>query len=229
MADHGTVFLDEIGELSGALQAKLLRVLQDKEFERVGGTKPILVDFRLIAATNRDLKAAIDSGTFRRDLYYRLNVVSLVVPPLRERSDDIPLLARSFLRRHSDKAKRQVSGFSAEALACLAAHEWLGNVRELENAVEHAVVLGQDALILPDDLPDAVAESALPSLADASTPRRFHDVIRQAKKDLILRAVEEAGGHYNAAARLLGLHPNYLHRLITNLQLRAVRKTVQER
>ena len=114
-----------------------------------------------MAATNRDLKAAIDSGGFRRDLYYRLNVVSLSIPQLRDRRDDIPLLAAWFLRRHSDKAKRQVAGFSPEALACLMAYEWPGNVRELENAVEQAVVLGQDLLILSDDLPDAVAEAAV--------------------------------------------------------------------
>jgi transcriptional regulator with GAF, ATPase, and Fis domain len=221
VAEGGTVFLDEIGELSVALQAKLLRALQEKEFERVGGTRSVRVDFRLIAATNRDLKAAIDSGGFRRDLYYRLNVVSLSIPQLRDRPDDIPLLAAWFLRRHSDKAKRQVSGFSPEALACLVAYEWPGNVRELENAVEHAVVLGEDSMILSDDLPEAVAEAASSATAAGAAPSmRFRTEIQQAKKDLIVRAVQEAGGNYNAAARLLGLHPNYLHRLIRNLQVK---------
>jgi transcriptional regulator with GAF, ATPase, and Fis domain len=229
VAEGGTVFLDEIGELSVALQAKLLRVLQEKEFERVGGTKPVRVDFRLMAATNRDLKAAIDSGGFRRDLYYRLNVVSLAIPRLRDRRDDIPLLAALFLRRHSDKAKRQVTGFSRDALACLMAYEWPGNVRELENAVEHAVVLGQEFLVLSDDLPDAVAEAASSATAiGAAAPRRFHAAIRQAKKDLIVGAVKEAGGSHNGAARLLGLHPNYLHRLIRNLQLKPPRKSAGE-
>ncbi|PWT81165.1 MAG: sigma-54-dependent Fis family transcriptional regulator [Blastocatellia bacterium] len=228
-AEGGTVFLDEIGELSLALQAKLLRVLQEKEFERVGGTRQVRVDFRLVAATNRDLKSAIDSGGFRRDLYYRLNVVSLAIPPLRERRGDIPLLASSFLRRHSDKAKRQVLGFSPEALACLMAYDWPGNVRELENAVEHAVVLGQDSWILFDDLPDAVAEAAPP--AAPATPAtggpatlHFHDAIKQTKRDLIARALDQAGGHYTAAARLLELHPNYLHRLIRNLQMKPAQK-----
>jgi transcriptional regulator with GAF, ATPase, and Fis domain len=228
VAEGGTVFLDEIGELSVALQSKLLRVLQEKEFERVGGTRPIRVDFRLIAATNRDLKAAIDSGGFRRDLYYRLNVVSLSMPQLRDRQDDIPLLAAWFLRRHSDKAKRQVAGFSPEALACLMAYEWPGNVRELENAVEHAVVLGQDLLILCDDLPVAVAEVAS-SASTSGAAIHFHTAIQQAKKDLIVRAVQEAGGNYNAAARLLGLHPNYLHRLIRNLQLKPALGSAGER
>jgi transcriptional regulator with GAF, ATPase, and Fis domain len=227
VAEGGTVFLDEIGELSVALQAKLLRVLQEKEFERVGGTKPVRVDFRLIAATNRDLKAAIDSGGFRRDLYYRLNVVSLAVPQLRDHRDDIPLLAAWFLRRHSDKAKRQVAGFSPGALACLMAYQWPGNVRELENAVEHAVVLGQDSLILSDDLPEAVAEAAS-SAPVIGASRHFHTAIQQAKKDLIVRAVQEAGGNYNAAARLLGLHPNYLHRLIRNLLLKPALEDAEE-
>jgi transcriptional regulator with GAF, ATPase, and Fis domain len=228
VAEGGTVFLDEIGELSVALQAKLLRVLQEKEFERVGGTKPVRVDFRLMAATNRDLKAAIDSGGFRRDLYYRLNVVSLSIPQLRDRREDVPLLASWFLRRHSDRAKRQVAGFSPEALACLMAYEWPGNVRELENAVEHAVVLGQDLLILSEDLPDAVAEAASSATAtDASL--HFHTAIQRAKKDLIVRAVQEAGGNYSAAARLLGLHPNYLHRLSRSLQLKPARASAGER
>ena len=224
-AEGGTVFLDEIGELSLALQAKLLRVLQEHQFDRVGGTKLVSVDFRLVAATNRDLEAAIESGAFRRDLYYRLNVVSLVLPPLKERRDDIALLANWFIRRHADKAKRPLQGFSAEALACLTAYDWPGNVRELENAIEHAVVLGLDSLILPDDLPDAIAEAGVSShVSGAAATMRFHDVVKQGKKDLILRAVEEAHGNYNAAARLLGLHPNYLHRLIKNLQLKAALK-----
>jgi len=223
-AEGGTVFLDEIGELSLALQAKLLRVLQDREFDRVGGTKSVHVDFRLVAATNRDLEAAIENGLFRRDLYYRLNVVSLSMPPLRERRDDIPVLANWFIRRHADKAKRPVSGLSADALGCLAAYDWPGNVRELENAIEHAVVLGLDAVILPDDLPDAVAEAGAPVPGGGTAVRRFHEAVKQAKKDLIVRAVEEANGNYNGAARLLGLHPNYLHRLIKNLQLKTALK-----
>ena len=224
-AEGGTVFLDEIGELSPALQAKLLRVLQEHHFDRVGGTRLVRVDFRLVAATNRDLEAAIESGIFRRDLYYRLNVVSLALPPLKERREDIALLAGWFIRRHADKAKRPLLGFSAEALACLTAYDWPGNVRELENAIEHAVVLGLDSLILPDDLPDAIAEAGVsPPVSGQPATMRFHDAVKQTKKDLILRAVEEAHGNYNAAARLLGLHPNYLHRLIKNLQLKAALK-----
>ena len=226
-AEGGTLFLDEIGEMSLALQAKLLRALQDREFERVGGTRRIKVDFRLVAATNRDLEVAIDMGAFRRDLYYRLNVVAVTMPPLRERRDDIPLLASWFVRRHGATAKRPVSGLSAEAVACLTAYDWPGNVRELENAIEHAVVLGTAVLILPDDLPDAIAEAdtSRPAEAGGSATLRFHDAIKQTKKELILRAVEESAGNYNGAARLLGLHPNYLHRLIKNLQLKSTLKS----
>jgi len=229
-ADGGTVFLDEIGELSPALQAKMLRVLQEREFERVGGTRSVQVDFRLVAATNRDLEAAIEAGQFRRDLYYRLNVVTLSMPPLGERLDDILLLASCFARRHAGKSRRVITGFSAEALSCLRAYEWPGNVRELENAIEYAVVMGSTPLILREDLPEAIAESksgAAPARAgeDAS----FHDAVKETKKDLIVRAVERSGGNYNAAARLLGLHPNYLHRLIKNLQIKAALKQAADR
>jgi Nif-specific regulatory protein len=231
-AEGGTVFLDEIGELSAALQAKLLRVLQEHEFERVGGTRKVRVDFRLVTATNRDLEAAIAAGTFRRDLFYRLNVVSIALPALRDRRDDIPRLASYFARRHGEQAGRRVEGFSAEALACLTAYDWPGNVRELDNTVERAVVLGSTPLILPDDLPDAIVEAAPSATAGSGTLAAgpgpvgdFHDAVKHVKKDLIVRAVEQAGGNYTAAARLLGLHPNYLHRLIKNLQLRTSLRT----
>jgi transcriptional regulator with PAS, ATPase and Fis domain len=166
------VLLDEIGELSPALQAKLLRVLQEREFERVGGTRSIAVDFRLLAATNCDLEQAIAAGTFRRDLYYRLNVVSLAVPSLRDRPEDIPLLANHFARRHAAKAKRRLTGVSPEALAYLTAYDWPGNVRELENAIERAVVLGSTDLIVPDDLPEGLIEAVLAPAARRRQVRR---------------------------------------------------------
>jgi Nif-specific regulatory protein len=222
-AEGGSVFLDEIGELSPALQAKLLRVLQERAFERVGGTRRVAVDFRLIAATNRNLEEAIAQATFRRDLYYRLNVVALVIPPLRERTGDIPLLAQYFIRRHAGRAKRRVNGITPAALECLSKYDWPGNIRELENAIERAIVLGSTDQILLEDLPDAVVEAGAQSVAaaPASTSSRFHDVITQSKKDLIVRVFEKAGGNYTAAAQMLGLHPNYLHRLIRNLNLKA--------
>jgi len=229
-AEGGTVLLDEVGELSPPLQAKLLRVLQEREFERVGGTRSIAVDFRLLAATNCDLEQAIAAGTFRRDLYYRLNVVSLPVPPLRDRPEDIPLLANHFARRHAGSMQRRLSGVSTDALAYLMAYDWPGNVRELGNAIERAVVMGSSDVIVPDDLPEALIEAgpATAAGATAGAGAHFHDAIRQAKQDLIVKAFTAARGSYSAAARLLGLHPNYLHRLIRNLNLKALLKKSSE-
>src|SRR5262249_23944716 len=152
IAEGGTVFLDEIGELAPGLQAKLLRVLQERECERVGGTRSIKLDIRLVAATNRDLKVEAKRGAFREDLYHRLNVVALRTPALRERPEDIPLLAAHFLRRSAARAGRRVAGISPEAERCLVAYAWPGNVRELENAMERAAVLGESELLLPEDL-----------------------------------------------------------------------------
>ena len=214
-ADEGTLFLDEVGELAPLLQAKLLRVLQEREFERVGGTHPIRVNIRLIAATNRDLKAAIQAGTFRQDLYYRLNVVSLTTPPLRQRREDIPLLASHFVQMHARKARRQVRGVSEAALAHLMQYDWPGNIRELENAIERAVVLGSSDWVLREDLPEDLVETG------AAAGTIYHDVVKESKKDLIVKAVQQAGGNYTEAAKILGIHPNYLHRLIRNFNLKA--------
>ena len=217
VADGGTLFLDEVGEMPALLQAKLLRVLQEQEFERVGGTRTLHVDIRLIAATNKDLEEAIRQGTFRQDLYYRLNVVSLSMPPLRERREDIPLLASYFVQKYSDKCNRKVRGISGEARARLTSYDWPGNVRELENAIERGVVLGTTDLILPEDLPEAALETATPTSGGVAN---YHEAVTEAKKQLILKAVEQAEGNYTDAAKLLGVHPNYLHRLIRNMNLR---------
>ena len=218
VADHGTVFLDEIGELSPALQVKLLRVLQEREFERVGGTTPIKVDIRLIAATNKNLEEAIEAAEFRQDLFYRLNVVSFEMPALRDRREDIPLLATYFADKYSVKCNRRLTGISAEARTCLSAYDWPGNVRELENAIERAVVLGTTDRILPEDLPEAVLETD--HVSDTSTTLKYHEAVTQTKRQIILDAMTQAKGNYTEAAKLLGVHPNYLHRLITNLNLR---------
>jgi transcriptional regulator with GAF, ATPase, and Fis domain len=217
VADGGTLFLDEVSELALALQAKLLRVLQEREFERVGGTRPIKVDVRVIAATNKDPNEAIREGRFRRDLFFRLNVVSLTMPPLRERRDDISLLATHFVKKYSRKCKGHDMGVSAEARACLAQYSWPGNVRELENAIERAVVLGSGDVIRPEDLPEDILETAP---AEGAGFTRYHEAIKQAKKKLILQAVEQSAGNVTEAARRLGVHPNYLHRLVSNLDLR---------
>src|ERR1700678_181059 len=221
IAEGGTVFLDEIGELAPLLQAKLLRVLQEREFERVGGTRTIKLDVRLITATNRDLEEEVKRGRFREDLFYRLNVVALRMPALRERREDIPLLASYFASKFSQRSNRAVLGVSPQARACLSAYDWPGNVRELENAIERAVVLGSTDLILPEDLPEAVLEKAESA---GATMTAFHDALRESKKQLILNAFEQAQGSYTEAAKLLGLHPNYLHRLIRNLNMKPLLK-----
>ncbi|HWM91220.1 MAG TPA: sigma 54-interacting transcriptional regulator [Thermoanaerobaculia bacterium] len=219
LADSGTLFLDEIGEMSPLLQAKLLRVLQEREFERLGGTRTIRVDVRVIAATNRDLEAAMKSGAFREDLFYRLNVITLNLPPLRERREDVPLLASHFAAALSRKLGRPVAGFAPETRACLLRYSWPGNVRELANAVERAMVLGSEDLIRPEDLPETVTESVT---SGAPVPvSSFHEAVNEQKRRLVLAAVEQSGGNITRAAELLGLHPNYLHRLIGNLDLRA--------
>jgi len=217
IADGGTLFLDEIGELSSALQVKLLRVLQEREFERVGGTQTIKIDIRLIAATNRNLEEAIEAGEFRQDLYYRLNVVSFELPALRDRREDIQLLANYFANKYSIKCNRKLRGLSPEARVRLNAYDWPGNVRELENTIERAVVLGTTDLILPEDLPEALLESGGHI---ARSTASYHDAVAATKKQIILAAMEKSKGSYTEAAKLLGVHPNYLHRLIRNLNLK---------
>jgi Nif-specific regulatory protein len=218
VADGGTVFLDEIGEMAPPLQAKLLRVLQEREFERVGGTRPIKVDIRLIAATNRNIEEAIKAAAFRPDLFYRLNVVSITLPELRERREDIPLLATYFVQKYSREANRPVAGISPEAYTLLKHYDWPGNVRELENSIERAVVLGSSDHIRPEDLPETLVERKEPSTA--SSTLRYHDAVNSVKRQLIIRAVEQANGNFTEAAKLLNLHPNYLHRLIRNMDVR---------
>jgi transcriptional regulator with GAF, ATPase, and Fis domain len=217
MADGGVLFLDEIGELAPALQVKLLRVLQEREFERLGGSRPISVDIRVIAATNKDLAAAVKARNFREDLYYRLNVVSVVLPSLRERREDIPVLAEYFVTKFATKCKVKAKKISPEAMSGLMNYNWPGNVRELENAIERALVLGVSDSIRPEDLPDSVAEKdRAPGVHEA----KYHLAVTQLKKHLILTAMEEAKGSYTEAARILGVHANYLHRLVRNLDLR---------
>jgi transcriptional regulator with GAF, ATPase, and Fis domain len=217
VAEGGTIFLDEIGELPPILQAKLLRVLQEREFTRVGGTRAIKIDVRFLAATNKDLQKAVREERFRADLFHRLNVISLTLPALRERPEDIGELAEHFAARYSKKCNRKVAGISHEALECLRRYEWPGNIRELENAMERAVVIGSSETILPEDLPDSVQESGEEV---ASAPAKYHEAIRNLKKQMILGALEQSGGNMTEAAKNLGVHANYLHRLIRNLELR---------
>jgi Nif-specific regulatory protein len=220
IGDSGTLFLDEVGELALPLQAKLLRVLQEREFERVGGTRPIKVDIRLIAATNRNLDEAMKHSQFRQDLFYRLNVVSVTMPPLRDRREDIPLLATYFVQKYSREANRPVVGISPEAHALLTSYDWPGNVRELENALERAVVLGSSDHIRPEDLPEALVETTSSNEPLRAGTLRYHETVNSVKRQLILKAIEQAGANFTEAAKLLDLHPNYLHRLVRNMDLR---------
>jgi transcriptional regulator with GAF, ATPase, and Fis domain len=216
IADGGVVFLDEIGELAPALQVKLLRVLQEREFERVGGTHPIKVDIRLIAATNCNLELAVREGKFRQDLYYRLAVLKITMPTLRDRQEDIPMLVRHFVQKHAKRCKVKPRPISREALSCLVNYDWPGNVRELENAIERALVLGNSEMILPEDLPESLLErTPQPEMTEA----KYHAAVKELKKHLIIDAVEQTHT-YADAARILGVHPNYLHRLIRNLELK---------
>jgi transcriptional regulator with GAF, ATPase, and Fis domain len=207
-----------VGEMSPALQAKLLRVLETHEIERVGATARLKVDVRVLAATNRDLEAAVKQGTFRADLFYRLNVVALRLPPLRERREDIGLLASYFAARTAAKVKRPLVAITPEARACLQRYEWPGNVRELQNAIEHAVVLGSGELLRPEDLPEHVLDVPAPATEDEGGA--YHTALHATKVRLIRQAVERADGSIVQAAALLGLHPNYLHRLMRNLGLK---------
>jgi transcriptional regulator with GAF, ATPase, and Fis domain len=221
VADGGVVFLDEIGELAPTLQVKLLRVLQEREFERVGGLHPIKVNIRLIAATNSNLEQAVHDGSFRQDLYYRLAVLQITMPTLRERKEDIPMLARHFVQKHAKRCKVKPRPISREALACLVNYEWPGNVRELENAIERALVLASSDVILPEDLPESVLERPpMPEMTEA----KYHTSVKELKKQLILDAMLQTQGSYADAARILGVHPNYLHRLIRNLELKEILK-----
>jgi len=216
LANGGTLFLDEIGEFAVALQAKLLRVLQEREFERVGGTHPMKIDVRFVAATNRGLLQAVEAGTFRRDLYHRLNVVSITLPALRERTEDIPLLADYFVAKASRKCRLRPKPISPEAQACLLSYDWPGNVRELEHAMERALVLGSSDKILPEDLPAEIFESA----SGEPSSSNFQSVVKDQKKQVVQKAMQQSGGNYIEAAKLLGIHPNSLLRLIRNLNLK---------
>jgi DNA-binding NtrC family response regulator len=216
VAQGGTIFFDEIGDLSQELQAKLLRFLQEREFERVGGTTPISVDVRVIAATNRDLGAAVRSRDFREDLYHRLNVVAITLPPLRQRKEDIPILADFFLRKFSTGTRRCITKISEEAMAEMMAYEWPGNVRELANAIEHAVVLGTGAVIEAMDLPSRFGSEALLPPSEALS---YRDAVNATRKELVVKALQQTHGNRAAAARLLGLGSRYFLRLMKSLAI----------
>jgi DNA-binding NtrC family response regulator len=223
-AQGGTLFLDEIGEIDAGIQIKLLRFLGERTFERLGSNKTLTADVRLIAATNKHLEQLVRNGTFREDLYFRLKVVPIHLPPLRERPGDIVLLARHFLREFADENQKNISGFSPEALEHLTAYGWPGNVRELRTAIEHAVVLCRGTNIAPRDLPPTVRGTPS-SVAGAESGRLLTQTgltVREAEKQLILRALKECGGNRTKAARRVGMSRRTLHRKLLAYRLEDV-------
>ncbi len=230
LASGGTLFLDEIGEIPVEMQVKLLRVLQEGEFERVGGIKTLRVDVRLVAATNRDLKREIAHGHFREDVYYRLNVVPIVLPPLRERTTDIPLLAQAFLRKLAERLKKSVSGIEPAAMARLLGYAWPGNVRELENVLERAVLFADGAEIREDDLPVEIHAHHARAHLDVTTDGPAHPVgglkeqvkaaTSRLERDIIVRALEQTAGNVTHAARLLQISRKGLQLKMKELGLR---------
>ncbi len=215
LADGGTIFLDEIGELPLALQAKLLRVLQERTFEKVGASEPISVDVRIVAATNRDIEEEVSEGRFRRDLYYRLNVLPLYIPPLRSRPEDIPELAHFFLKRLNHETKKQIRGFSDEAMEQLLSYSWPGNVRELENAVERAVVISRGDEISPDDLVLQRGQSDGARYEGNS----LKDAVNMFKKQYLRATLGRCEWNQTVAARQLGIQRTYLSRLVKELDI----------
>jgi DNA-binding NtrC family response regulator len=216
LANGGSVFLDEIGDMSPELQTKLLRFLQEREFDRVGGSEPIRVNVRIIAATNRDLESAVGDGKFREDLFHRLNVIPITLPPLRERSEDVPVLAEYFLRRFAAEAKKRCTDISAEAQAKLAVYGWPGNVRELANVIERAVVLGNGPSLAVGDLPSRIA--ALEGQANAEVS--YRDALEATRRELATQALARSGGNRAAAAKALGLHQKYFLKMIKALGIK---------
>jgi DNA-binding NtrC family response regulator len=221
LAQGGTVFLDEIGDMPATLQAKLLRVLQDRTFERVGGTRPIKADIRVLAATNRDLDQATRDGRFREDLFYRLNVVRITLPPLRDRMEDVPVLVRHLVAKYATETKKTVRGVSVEALTRLQAHAWPGNVRELANVIERAVVLCAGDRIGPDDLALSGTERpTAPSIAPHAGNGDFQSQMKAHKQAVIRAALCQTGGNQTKAAEILGLQRTHLVKLLRALDIR---------
>ncbi len=223
IADGGTVFLDEVGNLSGETQAKLLRVIQEREFRRVGGLENIHVDVRIIAATNVDLKASVESGNFRDDLYYRLNVITLPLPPLRERKDDVPLLATHFIKQFCEAEGRPVCSLDQEALKVLMEYDWPGNVRELENTIERAVVLaGGDELLVQSLFPREILESSsvnLSRLRLGDNGSSLKDLVLEFERNLILAALKKTDWNQKRAAELLGVNATTLNEKLKRLKI----------
>jgi DNA-binding NtrC family response regulator len=219
-AQSGTLFLDEIGEIDATLQVKLLRFLGERTFERVGSNKTLAADVRLIAATNKNLAELVKSGTFREDLFFRLNVYPITIPPLRERSEDVPLLSQAFLKEFATENEKPIKGFTSDAVDLLLQYRWPGNVRELRAAIERAVVLCRGDKITARDLPPALRGSPEHAVGILSPPKTLN--VQEAEKDLIIRALKEATGNRTLAAKKLGMSRRTLHRKLKLYQLEAL-------
>ncbi|MCL4850152.1 MAG: sigma 54-interacting transcriptional regulator, partial [Bryobacteraceae bacterium] len=223
LADRGTLFLDEIGEIPLMLQAKLLRVLEDQIFRRLGGLKDIKLDLRVVAATNKNLREAVKEGAFRQDLFFRLNVIHITIPPLRERPDDILPMARFFIEHYNRKFKRQIEGVTAETARQLLAHDWPGNVRELRNAIERAMILEETSQITAASLPLSIAHNAPSQPAFATQPLEIPEEglsLEDNEKQLLTRALEKTGGNQTQAARLLRITRDTLRYKMKKFNLR---------
>lgn len=224
LASGGSIFLDEIDASSPALQVKLLRVLQDGEFERVGDSKTLHTDARVIAATNQNLLELIAQGKFRKDLYYRLNIITIEIPPLRDRKGDIPLLADEFTKKHAKHIRKKIEGISEDALEMLEGYNWPGNVRELENAIERAIILCKDKIITPADLPKTITNN-LPAGNKKEDSLKLRDALKSPEKDLILKALQSADWNRNNAARVLGINRTTLYKKMRKFGLLQDNKT----
>jgi len=220
-AEEGTCFLDEIGDMSLPLQAKMLRMIQEKEIRRVGGKEPIHVNVRIVAATNQPLERKVKEGGFREDLLYRLRVVTITLPPLRERREDIPLLADYFLKKYTAETKKTVAGFSPQAMDILCRYSWSGNVRELQHTIERAVVLTTNTVILPDDLPEQVRNNAYPE--DDLPPFKLI-TLEELEKKYLIRVLKETGGNKSEAAKILGVDRRTLYRMAERYHLNFTEK-----
>jgi len=218
MANKGTIFFDEIGDITPKMQMDLLRVIETKQFFRLGGNHEIATDFRIISATNRDLEAMVKEGTFREDLYYRLNVFSILLPPLRERKDDIALLAHYLLKKYSLSMSKQFEGFTPEAMAKMTTYNWPGNVRELRNAIERAMVVAKSPMLDAGDFAFSVATVAEPDVAVSRDLRSLKDM----EKDHIARTLEELGWNISKAAEVLGIDRVTLYNKIKKYELRDI-------
>ena len=223
VASGGTLFLDEVGELGARIQAKLLRALQEREIDRVGGRAPVPVDIRLVAATNRDLEIAVAAGEFREDLYYRLHVLYVKTPPLRERGEDIPLLAEHFVGKYAREGGMRPREISSEAMGVLRGYDWPGNVRQLGNAIEQATVLGSSEVIGVTDLPQYLknppGNGSDASDGGADQPQTMEEAVLQTKRDFVVNVLELTGGNRKEAAVILGIHPKSMYRFLDRLDL----------